>query len=75
MTKAPRYGVVCVGVVLVSDCEKTNWISHSLGTLRPSISGGVKTQRRAAFTERSAKYLLGPEEASSASVTFPAAST
>src|ERR1700680_2614091 len=42
-----RYGLVCVGKTLVSVEENSNRKSHSLGTLRPSTSGGVKTHRRA----------------------------
>ena len=71
----PDYGAICFGNALVPLGEISKRISHSLGTLRPSISGGENSQRRTALNPRSAKYLLGPGESSSAFETFPAAST
>src|SRR6266481_7330234 len=50
-------------------------MSHSLATLWPFTSGAVNSQLRADWRARSAKYLLGPGESSSAWETFPPGST
>ena len=69
------YGVVCAGKALDPEGEKWKRMSQSLGTLWPSTSGEANCQRRAAFSARSAKYLLGPGESSAASETSPVGST
>lgn len=70
-----RYGAVCVGKALEPVALKWKRMSHSLGTLWPPTSGEENCQRRAAFSARSEKYLLGPGESSAASETLPVGST
>src|SRR6185295_19149647 len=48
---------------------------HSLETFLSSTLAGSNFQRRAAFKANSAKYLLGPGEASFTPATFPDGST
>ena len=60
---------------MVSLWVNTKCRFHSLATLFPPISGGVKAHFLAACRAISAKYLLGPGESNSASDTVPAGST
>ena len=59
----------------MSLCVNSNLNRHSLATLFPSTSGGVKAHFLAACKARSAKNELGPAESSSAPDTLPAEST
>jgi len=69
------HGALWLAEAFTPDCLNSNRISHSLGTLRPSTAGVLKTQPRAALSACSAKYRLGPGVSSPTSETFPAAST
>jgi hypothetical protein len=69
------YGAVCAGMTLVSFCVNSNRSCHSLATLFPFTSGGVKAHFLAACKARSAKNRLGPGESNSASDTPPDGST
>src|ERR1700682_1451539 len=69
------YGVAWVGKALVAVWVNSKRTSQSLGTLWPLSFAGAKSQWRAAWRARSAKYLLGPTESKSAEVTLPVEST
>jgi len=69
------HGAVWFADAFTPDGLNSNRIRHSLGTLRPSTSGVLNTQCRAAPSACSAKYRLGPGVSKSTSETLPAAST
>src|SRR5580704_5912536 len=73
--RAARYGPVCVGWTFVSFWVNSKRRRHSLATLFPFASGGVKAHFLAACKARSAKNLLGPGESNSAADTPPDGST
>src|SRR6266849_7312213 len=69
------YGVDCVGCTLVMAGVNSKRTSQLEATAWPSTLAGAKSQRCAACSAWSAKYLLGPGEKISAEETLPAGST
>lgn len=67
--------MTCWGKAFTPEGVNSKRTSHWLGTLRPFASGELNSQRRMAFSARSAKYLLGPGFSKSAAETLPEAST
>src|SRR6266852_521580 len=68
---ASGYGAVCVGSTFVACFVNSNRNIQSLRTVRSPTLGGANFQACAASKARRAKYLLGPGESNSASVTVP----
>lgn len=69
------YGIFCMGTIFVSSRVNSNCKVQLLKTPCPPTLGGVNVQRCAAARAARAKYLLGPEDSSSAPSTLPDRST
>src|ERR1700739_888138 len=70
-----RYGVDWVGCTLVTEGVNSKRTSQLEATAWPSTLAGAKSQRCAACSAWSAKYLLGAGGESSAEATLPVGST